>query len=216
MTEVIGLGAGGHAKVIIEILRLTGEYEIAGLLDRKEELWGRSVLGVPVLGGDVKLLELRDREISHVFIGAGSVKAPETRMKLFNMAIEQGFEVVNAIHPKAIISPTAQVGRGLIMMAGAVINASALIGDNVIVNTGAVVEHDCMIGDHVHVASGAVLSGSVRVGRGSHIGAGASVSHGVRIGRSAVVATGAAVVDNVPDGVLIGGVPAKILKDSGK
>lgn len=203
MIEVAGLGAGGHAKVVIEILRLAGEYEITGLLDSNSELWGRSVLGIPVLGGDEKLLELRDRGVSHAFIGVGSAGAPETRTKLFNMAVEQGFEVINAIHPKAIISPTAQVGRGLVMMAGAVINASALVGDNVIINTGAIVEHDCMLGNHVHVATGAILAGGVRVGHGVHIGAGATVCQGVRIGRNATIAAGATVAQSVPEGTQV-------------
>ncbi len=200
--KVVGLGAGGHAKVIIEMLRLAGEYEIAGLLDSREELRGRSVLGVPVLGGDEKLLELWDQGIRHVFIGVGPVARPGVRAVLFDKAVQFGFEVINAIHPRAIVSPSAQVGRGLTMMTAAVMNASVLVGDNVIIGTGAIVEHDCMLGNHVHVDTGAILAAGVRVGHGAHIGAGATVCQGVKIGRNVAIAAGSAVIGNVPDTVV--------------
>jgi len=204
-TQVVGIGAGGHAKVVIEILRLAGEYEVAGLLDPRGELWGRSVLGVPVLGGDEKLLELRDRGISGVFIGTDSVNDRETRAKLFNHALELGFDVINAVHPRAIVSPSAQVGRGLTMMAAAVVNTSALIGDNVILGTGAVVENECMLGNHVHVDTGAILAAGVRAGHSAYIGAGATVCQGVRIGRNATIAAGVIIAGNVPDRAIAGG-----------
>ena len=210
--RVIGLGAGGHAKVVIEILRLIGGYELAGLLDPKQELWGTEVLGVPVLGDDSLLPELYNQGVHHAFIGLGTTGDTQPRRQLYEKARRQGFQIVHAIHPQAVIAPSVEIGHGPTIMAGAVINAAARLGDNVIVNTGAIVEHDCVIGDHVHIATGARLASGVHVGEGTHIGLGASIRQCIHIGRNAIVGAGAVVVDDVPDSVVVIGVPARILK----
>ena len=144
MERVIGLGAGGHAKVVIEVLRLLGNYEIVGLLDPKSELWNTQVLGVPVLGDDDLLGQLYADGVRHSFIGLGSTDDTGPRIRLYQSACAAGFEIIAAVHPQSIVSPSAELGHGATVMATAVINAAATLGDNVIVNTGAIVEHDCV------------------------------------------------------------------------
>ena len=193
MKRVVGLGAGGHAKVVVEILHLVGGYEVVGLLDPKQELWNTEVLGIPVLGDDSLLPELYKDGVRHAFIGLGTVGDTLPRRQLYEKARSQGFQVVQAIHPQAILSPSVEIGRGPTIMAGAVINANTRLGDNVVVNTGAIIEHDCTIGDHVHIATGARLASTVHVDEGAHIGVGASVRQCIRIGRNAIVGAGAVV-----------------------
>ena len=212
MVKVVGLGAGGHAKVVIEILRSHKSYELIGLLDPKPELQGRSVLGVPVLGDDDLLSALKRDGICHFFVGLGSIGDTRPRQRLFELALQHGMKPVDAVHLQAIISPSAELGEGVTIMAGTVINACARLGANVIVNTGAVVEHDCVIGDHVHIATGAQLASTVQVGDGAHIGAGATVLQCVRIGENAIVGAGAVVIRDVPPGVTVVGCPARVLQ----
>lgn len=212
MTRVVGLGAGGHAKVVIDILRRQGDWEIVGLLAPDERVWQTTVLGVPVLGRDDLLWELHDRGIRHAFVGVGSIGTSNVRSLLFTKAKKLGFEMVRAIHPAACIAAEVELGAGTTVMAGGIIGAGAQLGQNVIVNSGAIVEHDCRIGDHVHVAPAACLSGGVCVGELSHIGAGATVIQGIRIGARSVVAAGAVVIADVPDNVTVAGVPARLLK----
>lgn len=212
MVRVVGAGAGGHAKVVIEILRLIGGYELIGLLDPKQELWGTKVLGIPVLGDDTLLSGLRDRGVSHAFIGLGTIGDTRPRRRLYEKARRHGLQIVQAIHPQAVIAPSAEIGHGPTIMAGAVINAAVRLGDNVIVNTGAIVEHDCVISGHVHIATGARLASSVHVGEGAHIGLGASIRQCIHIGRNAIVGAGAVVLDDVPDNVVVVGGPARILR----
>lgn len=207
--KVIGLGAGGHAKVVMEILRAAGSYEIVGLLDPKPELRDSEMLGTKILGDDLMLPEIFASGVTHVFIGVGSTGDAEPRRRLYRMAGSLGFEVVSAIHKNAIISNHAEIGRAATIMAGAIVNAGAVIGDNVIINTGAIVEHDCRIGNHVHVSTGARLASTVEVGEGTHIGLGASIRQCIRIGRNSIVGAGAVVVDDVPDNVTVVGVPAR-------
>jgi len=212
MIEVIGFGAGGHAKVVIDLLRAGGRFEIVGLLDPNPRLRNASVLGVPVLGGDDLVPSLYERGVRDAFIGVGAISSTWPRRRLFDLALQHGLNLVTAVHPSAVISPSAKIGRGATVMAGVVVNAEAVVGENVILNTGSIIEHDCTIGDHAHVASGARLAGGAVVGEGAQIGIGAVVRQGIRIGRLAMVGAGSVVVDDVPDSVVVVGVPARVLR----
>ena len=210
--RVIGLGAGGHAKVVIETLAAMGGFETAGLLDPRRELAGTSVLGVPVLGDDELLGRQYDDGVTHAFIGLGGSGDTRPRRRLYELARSHGLQIVSAVHPRAVVSPSARIGAGASIFAGAVVNADATLGEDVIVNTGALVEHDCRIGDHVHVASGARLASGVTVDEGAHVGLGASIVQGVRVGAGSIVGAGAVVVRDVEPGVVTVGVPARVLR----
>ncbi len=208
---MIGLGAGGHAKVVIEILGLHSEYRLIGLLDANSALVGTKVLGVPVVGNDDALSGLAKSGVLHFFVGLGSIGDVRPRRRLYELACRHNMQPISAIHPQAILSPSTALGQGVTIMAGAIINAEAVVGANVIVNTGAIVEHDCILGDHVHLATGAKLTSTVQVGTGAHIGAGATIRQGVTIGEYAIVGAGAVVVKDVPPHTVVAGVPARIL-----
>lgn len=214
MERVIVIGAGGHAKVVAEILRLSGKYEITGLLD--SALVGKIVAGLPVLGGDELLPRLRADGVSAAFIGVGGTGDNLPRMKIFERVAGLDFTFANAIHPSAIISASARLGRGIAIMAHAAINPDAEIGDNVIINTGAIIEHDCKIKSHAHISPGTVLCGGVRVGMGAHIGAGAAVRQNVCIGERAIIGVGAVVVKDVPACDVVAGVPARFVRRVGE
>lgn len=211
--RIVGLGAGGHAKVVIEIVRALGEFELAGLLDPRPELHGSAVLGVRVLGPDGLMGSLYDEGVKHAFIGLGSGHEMGGRARLYEEARRAGFDVPTLVHPAATVSPSALLGPGATICAGAVVNAAATAGEDVLVNSAALVEHDCVLGDHVHVASGARLAGGVRVGDLVHVGLGASVNQGVSIGAGSVVGSGAVVIEDVPAGVVVAGVPARVLRE---
>lgn len=211
---VVGLGAGGHAAVVIEALRGAGGYEIAGLTDPRPGLRGSSLLGVPILGDDAELQRQYDRGVSHAFIGLGGASDTRPRRRLYELARGLGFEMVDVVHPSAVLSPSAGVGAGATLLANAVVNANAHLGRNVLVNSGAIVEHDCRIGDHVHIASGARLASGVVVGEGAHVGAGATVLQGRSIGAGAIVGAGAVVTRDVEAATVVVGVPARVLRRS--
>lgn len=210
--RVVGVGAGGHAKSVIDVLRAAGGFTILGLLDVDARRHGQQVMGVTVCGGDELLAALRADGVDYAFVGIGSVGDPTARQRAYARCRDFGFTMVRAVHPRAVVSPAASLGDGVTVMAVAVINAEAVVGHNVIVNTGAIVEHDCRIADHVHVATGARLAGGAIVGEGAHIGVGAAVREGIRVGRGAVVGAGAVVVRDVPDGAVVIGNPARVAR----
>ncbi len=207
--RVVGIGAGGHAKVVIDILRHYSDIEMVGLTDANPEMRGRDLLGCPIIGGDDAWPELLAGGVHHAFIGVGSAGHIASRRRVYQDARAAGFDIVTAIHPTAIIASTATIGPAATIMAGAIINADTRLGENVIVNTGAIIDHDCILEDHVHVATGATLAGAVVVREGAHIGAGAVVRQCVVIGRNAIVGAGAAVVKDVAEDVIVVGVPAR-------
>ncbi len=206
------MGAGTHAKSVLEAIYSAGIYEAEALVDDDPDRGGGEVLGVPVVSDTAALGHFRDEGIHHAFVGVGGTRTSEPRRLVFERLHEADFELPPIVHPAASLSSRSEVGAGVQILALAAVNADAGLADGVIVNTGAIVEHDCRIGAHAHIAPGARLAGLVTVGAGAHIGIGAVVIEGVRIGASAVVGAGAVVIRDVEDGALVGGVPARPLR----
>lgn len=205
---IIVIGAGGHAKVVIDALKKSGA-EIQGVAEIDPGKAGGSLLGAPIIDERV----LHEPEAVALANGIGSVKDTKTRRKAFLRLKEKGYRFQTVIHPSAVIGEDVVIGEGAQIMAGAVIQPGTRIGADSIVNTRASVDHDCRIGDHVHIAPGAALSGSVMVGEGCHVGVGATVMQGLNIGANSVIGAGAVVVHDVAEAIAVSGVPAReILK----
>ncbi len=205
---IILLGGGGHAKVLIDLIKTSTKYALQGILDPQLKA-GSSIAGVSVLGKDTLLEELYKDGAMMACMGIGSIRANTNRKNLFIKAKEIGYTFPNLIHNSSVVSEEAVISEGVQIMAGAILQAGSQAGENTIINTRAIIEHDCIIGKHAHICSGTVLSGGCIVDEGAFIGAGATVKQGIRIGRGCVIGAGSVVVDNVPDRVTVKGVPAK-------
>ena len=201
---IVILGAGGHAKVVIDACRAAGR-AVNGVLDRSGQV-DDEVLGAPVLGGDDLLDDdgFVARYDFHVAICDN-----ETRSRVAKRVTARGGGLATVRHPSAVLADSAEIGSGCLLVAGAVVNADARLGQCVIVNTGASVDHDCILADWVHVAPGARLTGDVICGEGVFVGAGAVVLPGVSLGDHAIIGAGAAVLGDVAAGVAVAGTPAR-------
>lgn len=205
------VGAGGHGRVVLDILVNAGQHEVVGFIDSNPELAGRRMDGRKVLGDLAALPRLRDDagiEGVVVAIGDNGVRRD------FAEQIEgMGLEPVSAIHPSANLAHNVTLGRNVVVAAGALVCAHCQIGDSVILNTGCIVDHESMIGTATHVCPGARLAGRVTVESGAFVGIGATVIQNVRIGYDAVVGAGAVVISDVHPLTTVVGVPAREIKD---
>jgi sugar O-acyltransferase (sialic acid O-acetyltransferase NeuD family) len=206
-------GAGGHGKVVADILLSKGASEFAGFVDDREALWGTKVMGFSVHGDRHWLQQESLHSPIAVALGVG---ANQSRQQLAEFCSQWNIEIHTLVHPAATVSSAARIGQGTVVMAGAVINPDARVGAGVIVNTGAVVEHDVEIGDYAHVAPMAAMGGAARLGAFSHLGLGAVVLQCVQIGSHTIVGAGAVVIKNLPDEVVAFGVPARIQRQLGQ
>jgi sugar O-acyltransferase (sialic acid O-acetyltransferase NeuD family) len=210
------IGAGGHARVILDILELA-ERKVLGCVatnSNKGAIEGNELL---VLGNDSWLSDHPQQTTIFLAMGIGSIVGsrrdrPLPRETLYLHYRAMGYDFPILVHPMALVSKSVQLQAGVQVMAGAVVQPGCKVLENATINTHATVDHDCTLGAHVHIAPGATLSGGVTVGDGTLVGVGATVLQGIRIGIGCTVGAGAVVTKNVPDGQTVVGVPAKVFK----
>lgn len=187
-------GASGHGLVVADIARACGYDDIIFCDDGDNEYPTfediKRISGIPIVFG----------------IGSNT-----TRAKLFEKVKDSGLEIVSLIHPSAIISPSAIIGKGTVVMPNVVVNAKATVGNGVILNTSCVVEHECIIDDFVHISPKVALAGDVKVEKFTHVGIGSNVIQGIIIGKNVIVGGGSTVIRNIDDNQKVVGVPAEAI-----
>jgi sugar O-acyltransferase (sialic acid O-acetyltransferase NeuD family) len=209
--DIIILGAGGHGRVVLDILMQAKLHKPVGFLDNNEKLKGRRVDGLPVLGNMDTLPELYSRGIHGAVVAIGD---NGVRRAMADALEQGGFEIANAIHPSAQIARNATIGKGVVIAAGTLICAHCQIGDHAILNTGCIIDHESTIGMAAHICPGVRLAGHVIIESGAFIGIGATVTQNVRVGCEAVVGAGAVVIRDVEPMTTVVGVPARCIKST--
>jgi len=193
---VILLGSGGHAKVVLDMLR-ESNVDVVGITDLKLQK-GSSLYGVPVLGSDSVINEM-DPSLVSLVIGVGHLPdGKNIRRDIYIEMKRKGYSFCTVKHPSAIVANDSDVGEGVQIMAGVVIQPGSKIGANSIINTSVSIDHDCVIGQFSHVAPGAVVCGGVDVGDSTFIGANATIGPQVVIGEGAVVGAASLLLMNIP------------------
>ncbi|KGM97332.1 acetyltransferase [Clostridium botulinum] len=210
MDKIILIGAGGHCKVIIDIIKSTRDFKIVGITDASTH--EEQILGIPIIGNDDILEDLYYQGIKNAFVCIGALNNISVRDKIYYKLKKIGFEIPKLIHRDAIVSPYSKISNGTCVMAGAIINAGAIIGENCIINTGSIIEHDCFIDRNTHISPGASLAGGCKVGYNSHIGIGSTVIQGTEIGDNVIIGAGTVVLHDIEDNVTAVGVPSKTIK----
>lgn len=205
--QVIILGAGGHGKVVLDVL-IKAKFKVIGFLDDRIENAKKIIHKVKILGPISQLENLTKNSLG-VIVAIGDNFIRES---IYNKAKKLNFTLIKAVHPKTYLHKSVKVGAGTVIMPNAVINIDSLIGENCIINTGAIIEHDCVIKNHTHISTGARLTGGVYIGEGVLIGAGAVILPKVKIGEKSIVGAGSIVLNNVPAYTIAAGNPAKIIK----
>ena len=194
MADLVLWGASGHGKVVLDIAKAMGEFKSISFIDDDCEKSAHEFCHCQVFNANSYLQSLKKKDCTQYVVTIGR---NETRAACFRKAFDHGVLPVTLVHPSAVISESARLEAGTVVMAKVVINAGAHIGKNCIVNTAAIIEHDCKIGEHVHLSPGVLLAGGVTVHSFAHVGIGAIALPGVEIGEGAIVGAGAVVGESV-------------------
>lgn len=211
MTNIVVIGGGGHAKVIISIIKKMSDFRIIGYTDPDNR---GNILDVEYLGSDDLLQQvIRDHSPAVAVIGVGMLKNSDARKrkKLFDLANSIGFKLSPVISPDAIINEDVIIGDGTVAMDGVVVNSGAVIGSGVILNTKCSVDHDCKIGSFTHIAPGATLSGGVIVGENVLVGTSATVIEYKSIVDNVLIGAGSTVIKDISDPGTYFGHPARLI-----
>ena len=203
------VGASGHARVVADIARRMGSFEITGVCNRSGT---GEFEGIPVIARDVDvpaLWRLKAFDLACIAIGDNWDRAHAVEIITKE---ESEIAFATLIHPRAVVADPASVGEGTVVMAGAVVNPGAVIGRHAVLNTNCSVDHDCQIGDFASVSPGAALGGNVKLGYCSFVGIGAAVHQGISMGDHTVVGAGAVVIRDLGDRLVSVGVPAREIR----
>ena len=207
MEKLAIVGAGGHAKVVLDILKEMNNYEIVGVTTN-EISDKKDFCGYPILGDESILSDLIVNGVTHVAIGVGGFRNNYSRQHVYAKVKAIGFQIVSAVHPSAVISKTVVLGEGNVIFLGVCINTDAHIGNNVIIATGSTIDHETTIEDHVLVSAGVTVGANVLIQEGALLALGSKVVSRVKVGRNVLIGAGAVVVkDCLEEGTYLG-IPA--------
>jgi acetyltransferase EpsM len=218
--DALIIGAGAQGRVVADILldakrgtrcRIVSPFDSVEFIDDNPALLDQTVGGIRVSGGIASLAHRKPGSFG-VIVALGH---PMRRLQVAQQLREMNVQFLNAIHPSAVIMPSARLGIGLMIHPGAIINTGARLGDHIIVNSGSIIEHDCLVEDGVTILAGVRICGRVQLARFVCIASGAVIIQRRKIGEGSVVAAGAVVTRDVPPHVLVMGIPAKVREEVG-
>lgn len=203
-SEIYLYGAGGHAKVIADIMEGLG-LSIKGVFDKDPSV--KFIDNKYPLHLHLNSTEIDDNIRFVVGIGNNTIRKRLVEGELI------GNIFATIIDRTAIVSKYAKIEEGTVVMPGVILNIDVKVGRHCIINTKASIDHDCIIADFVHISPNVSLAGNVVVGEGTHIGIGATVIQGIKIGKYCMIGAGAVIIRDVPDGVTVVGNPGRIIKE---
>lgn len=210
--KIVLVGNGQHARVVLYNLKMQGLYDVACFTTHDSELVGSVYEGYEIGGTDADIDMLREKyHTNKFFIAFGDMKK---RKKVYEYYVSKGWEAVNIIHPDAVVSDEALLGKGVLIECGCLITPNPVIGNNVVVNTGSQVNHDNIIEDHVYIASGVILSGGVTIRENTLLDDGVIVTLGHTVEKNCLIGAGAVVTKDIPENVIAYGSPAKMIRDN--
>ncbi|WP_169306622.1 acetyltransferase [Cohnella pontilimi] len=209
MSGLLILGAGGHGRTVADAALMTGIWDRIAFLDDKEDL--EEVSGFPVLG-QFNLFPRFLNDFDGAFVAIGN---NDLRLKLIIVLQHAGFNVPSIIHPHSSVSKRSKIAAGSIVMAGAVVNTDATIERGCIINTCSSVDHDCYVQEGVHISPGSHVGGTASIGRCSWLCMNSCIGNNRKVGKNVIVAAGSIVIKDVPDDVMVAGIPAIIKKRFG-
>lgn len=213
MIDIILLGCGEHAQMVIDNIEQENKYRIVGLTTNDDSELGKIIYNYQVLCKDEDIPNLLDenQNIKGYFLGIGNMKVREKVAKWLDENVS--IKPVNIVHPTAIISEHCKIGYGNIFEAYTKVANNATIGNHCIVNSFTAINHDQTVGDNVLIAGSVSLAGK-SIGDNTIIADGSSIGFKTSIGKECIIGDGAVVTKDIPDNSIAYGNPAKIIREN--
>jgi len=213
--KIIIVGHGEHARMVVGNVEEQNAYEIMGYSTNDAAHINTRVYGYPVLCLDKDIPDLlkNNPEIKGYILGIGMSSGSMRRRHDIACWLDTLIEAVNIVHPTAIISKHAHIGKGNIVEAFTKIANGAKIGNHCIINSFSAVNHDQTIGNNVLIAGNVSMAGR-NIGDNTIIADGASIGFKKSVGANCIVGDGTVVTKDVPDNVIVYGNPAKVIREN--
>lgn len=206
--DIFIVGAGTYGEAMYELAEQLG-YTIAGFFDEDENKAGQAVMDSLVLG-KFSTLPTKYMKNRKFIIAIGN---NDIRKSLMDFIVENGGETPTLIHPTAVISPSAKVGKGVYIHGNTYIWTKAIIKDFTIISPNVVIAHHTTIEAGCLISTQSSVGASVQIGEKVFIGMGATIVTGVsKIDSHTTVGAGAVVLENLDSHSVYVGVPAKKIK----
>lgn len=190
--EILLIGCGGHTKVCMDVILESKKFKVVGVICKNK----KGIFNIPHIGSDEDLKKLK-KKYNYAFITIGQIKNFETRKKLYKKLKSLKFKVPKITSKNAIISKSAKISDGTIVMDRAIIHQDVKVGCNCIINTGAIIEHDVEIGDNSHISTGAIVNGGVKIGNNVFVGSGSIIVNDVQIKSNSFIKAGTLLKKNI-------------------
>ncbi len=190
--KILLIGCGGHTKVCVDVILSTGKFNIAGVVCNNK----KGVFDIPRLGTDQDLVNLK-KKYDYAFITIGQIKNYKIRKNIYKKLFNLNFNIPSIISKHSIISKSAKIKSGTIVMDKAIVHQDVTIGKNCIINTGSIIEHDVKIGDNSHISTGAIVNGGVKIGNNVFIGSGSIIVNDIKIKSNSFIKAGSLIKKNL-------------------
>lgn len=190
--KIILIGCGGHTKVCADLILQNKSFIIAGVVcDNKN-----GVYNLPHIGFDKDLKKLR-KKYKYALITVGQINSAKKRLRLFDTLKNLNYSLPQIMSKQSMVSKSAKIDEGTIIMDRAVIHQDVEVGSNSIINTGAIIEHDVVVGNNTHVSTGAIINGNVKIGNNVFIGSGSIIVNNIKIKSNSFIKAGTLVKKDI-------------------
>lgn len=148
--KLLIIGAGQYGAVASETARDMACFSQINFLDDNN----------PLAVGKLSEIENFTKEYANVFVAIGN---PEIRLEWLEKAESIGYEIATLISPKAYISPSSRLMKGVIVEPCAVIHSNTTVETGCIISSGAVINHNATVGRGCHVDCNATVAARMNV-----------------------------------------------------
>lgn len=150
MRNLLIIGSGQYGILAKEIAIAQNLYQKIDFIDDRNS---KAI-------GKINEISKFKKDYNNIIVAIGN---PYKRNNILNECISIGFNIVNLISERSYISPSAKLGKGIIVEPMAVIQTESIIEDGCIISSGAIINHNCLIKEVCHINCNVTINANTTV-----------------------------------------------------